>query len=289
MAGFSIVGTIDRWSLHVFVLLTVAISWPAWGGLAVYNLEPGINLGGVLWLLGGLGPPIAAVVVLGISEGSHAVRELLSRLVIWRVERRWYAVVVLLPGAVVGAALIIDTLLYDISTPLPSFDLLLLFIGSIVANMFIGGGLEEIGWRGFVLPRLQAEYSALTASLLVGVVWVAWHAPLFVVPGAIQSELPPLPFLVQGLALAVVFTWLYNSTRGSLLLVVLLHGTVNAWLTSVWYLRSGVSVSTLWVFAGLMGVIAASLVVVYGSEQLSNLSRQTVTARRSDKLEFRER
>ena len=274
MAGSSVGRIVERWSLHVFILLTVMISWPTWGVLAVYDLEPGLNLAGGLWLLGGLGPPIAAVVVVALSEGISAVRQLLARLVMWRVERRWYAVAILLPGTVVIAALIIDGLWYDVSTPLPSFGLLPLFIGSIVANMLIGGGLEEIGWRGFALPRLQIEYSALTASLLLGVVWIAWHAPLFVVPGAIQAELSPLPFLIQGIALAVVFTWLYNSTRGSLVLVVLLHGTVNAWLTSVWFLRGGVSSTTLWMFAGLLGVIAICLVVVYGSEHLSRHHRQ---------------
>ena len=273
-ADSSVGRTIQRRPLPVFVLLTVAVSWPAWGVLAVSDLEPGGALGGGLWLLGGLGPPIAAVVVLGLSEGSRGVRRLLGRLTKWRVQGRWYAVAVLLPGAVVGTAVLIDALRYDVSTPFPSFDLLPLFVASVVANMLIGGGLEEIGWRGFALPRLQAEYSALTASLLLGVVWIAWHAPLFVVPGAIQSELRPLPFLIQGLGLAVVFTWLYNSTRGSLLLVVVLHGTVNAWLTSVWFLRGSVSSTTLWVFAGLLSVIAGTLVFVYGSEHLSHHHRQ---------------
>jgi predicted ferric reductase len=118
-------------------------------------------------------------------------------------------------------------------------------------------------------------------------VWIAWHAPLFVVPGAIQTELNPLPFLVQGLALAVVFTWLYNSTRGSLVLVVLFHGTVNAWLTSVWFLRGGVSSTTLWLFAGLLGVIAVCLVVVYGRENLSHRHRQVAVTRGSDTPEHR--
>jgi membrane protease YdiL (CAAX protease family) len=288
MVGSSVVQTVERWPLQVFVLMTVAISWPAWGVLAVYDLQPGLNLAGILWLLGGLGPPIAAIVVVGLSEGIRAVQQLLGRLVTWRVEGRWYAVAVLLPGAVVAAALIIDALLYDVLTPLPSFGLLPLFIGSIAANMLLGGGLEEIGWRGFALPRLQAEYSALTASLLLGIVWIAWHAPLFVVPGAIQAELRPLPFLIQGLALAVVFTWLYNSTRGSLLLVVLLHGTVNAWLTSVWFLRGGVSSTTLWVFAGLLAVIAICLVVVYGREHLSRHHRQVSVTSGSETPEHRD-
>lgn len=265
---------ISRHPLLSFVLLTVAISWPAWGALAAFDLVPGIDVGGVLWLVGGLGPPIAAVVVVWTTEGPSAARRLLGRLTRWRVRGRWYAVALLLPGLVVGAALVIDAGVFDVSTPLPTLELLPLFVGSILANMLIGGGLEEIGWRGFALPRLQASYSALTASLAIGVVWVAWHAPLFVVPGAIQAELAPLPFLVQGIALAVLFTWLYNSTRGSLLLVVLLHGAVNAWLTSVWYLRGSVEPTTLWVFAGLLGVAATIVVVVYGPAQLARRHRQ---------------
>jgi len=265
---------IERRPLQSFVLLAILVSWPAWGMLAVYGLVPGLNLAGVLWLLGGLGPPISAVIVLGAAEGGHAVWRLLDRLMLWRVERRWYIVAVLLPGVVVGVALFIDAIVFDVPTPVPSLDLVPLFVGSILANMVIGGGLEEIGWRGFALPRLQAEYSALTASLMIGVVWVGWHAPLFVVPGAIQAELAFLPFFVQGIALSVLFTWLYNSTRGSLLLVVLLHGAVNAWLTSVWFLRGDVNSTTLWVFAGLVGVTAVCVVVMYGGEHLSRHRRQ---------------
>ncbi|MHB9286012.1 CPBP family intramembrane glutamic endopeptidase [Halobacteriales archaeon Cl-PHB] len=244
----------------------------------MYDLAPGLNLAGVLWLLGGLGPPISAVVVLGVSEGPRAARQLLARVTFWRVERRWYVVAVLLPGVVVGVTLLVDALWFGVTTPQPSLDLLPLFVGSILANMVIGGGLEEIGWRGFALPRLQAEYSALTASLLLGVVWIGWHAPLFVVPGAVQTTLDPLPFLVQGIALAVLFTWLYNSTRGSLLLAVLFHGTVNAWLTSVWFLRGEVDSTTLWVFAGLLGVTAVSVLVFYGGKHLSRHRRQVAEA-----------
>lgn len=264
-----------------FGLLTVGISWPAWGLLAAYDLAPGLNLAGLLWLVGGLGPPIAAMVVVAVTDGPQAVRELLSRLVRWRVGPRWFAVALFLPGAVVGVALLIDAIVFDIPTSRPSLELLPLFLGSIVANMIIGGGLEEIGWRGFVLPRLQASHSALTSSLLVGVVWVGWHAPLFVVPGVIQTDLGPLPFLLQGLALAVLFTWLYNSTNGSLLLVVVFHGAVNAWLTSVWFLRGSVNSTTLWVFAGLLGLVAVSVLAVYGPQQLSRRPRQVSVTDRS--------
>ena len=265
-----------RRSLLAFVLLTFLISWTAWGVLSMIGTEPGINLGGVLWLLGGLGPPIAAVIVTRMTDGSQSTRQLLRRLLRWRVGWRWYGVAVLLPGLVVIGTIIIDAQIRRITTPLPSPEFVLLFVGLIVASAIIGGGLEEIGWRGFALPRLQASLDAFTASLAIGVVWMIWHAPLFIVPGAVQSDLPVLPFVVQGIALAVVFTWLYNSTRGSLLLAVLLHGSFNAWLSTVWLLRDDIDPLTLWIMAILVCMIAIGVVVVYGPEHLSRNERQVI-------------
>lgn len=243
--------------------------------IAVLDREPGFNVAGGLWLLGGLGPPIAAVVITGLTDGSSGVRQLLGRLVAWRVRLRWYGVALLMPGIVIGLGVAFDALVLDVQTPMPTARQLLLFVGVLAYTAIIGGGLEEIGWRGFALPRLQASFSALTASLVIGVVWMIWHAPLFLVSGAIQTELPLIPYVVQGIALAVLFTWLYNSTRGSILLVVLFHGAFNAWLSSVWLLRDGVNPTTLWLIAGMFGVLAIVVVLVNGGENLSRRHRQT--------------
>ena len=205
-----------RRSLVGFVLLSFLISWIAWGILAMRGTEPGINLGGVLWLLGGLGPPIGALIFVQ-REGDQSIRELLARLLQWRVGWRWYGVALLFPGTVVITALLFDSQVRGVTTPSPDPEIVLLFLGLLILSSIIGGGLEEIGWRGFMLPRVQASFDALTASLIVGVIWMVWHVPLFVVPGAVQTDFPVLPFVVQGIALAVVFTWVYNSTRGSVL------------------------------------------------------------------------
>ena len=262
-----------RRSLVGFVLLSFLISWIAWGLLAILGTEPGINLGGVLWLLGGLGPPIAAVVLVQREEG-QSIRELVARLLQWRVGWRWYGVALLFPGAVVITTLILDSRVRGLPTPIPDPEFVLLFIGLLIASSIIGGGLEEIGWRGFMLPRIQASFDALTASIVVGVIWMVWHAPLFVVPGAVQTDFPVLPFVVQGVALAVVFTWLYNSTHGSVLLAIILHGSFNAWLSTVWLLREDMDPITIWVMAVLVCVVALGVVVVYGTAHLSQLDRQ---------------
>src|SRR5215211_4092979 len=103
---------------------------------------------------------------------------------------------------------------------------------TLVFFIFPGSALgEEIGWRGYALPRLQYRRSALSASLILGVIWAFYHLPLFFTGQAFRSPSLLVPFVVSGLALSVILTWVYNSTGGSLLLVVLLHATANLPLT----------------------------------------------------------
>ncbi|ADD07604.1 Abi/CAAX domain protein (plasmid) [Natrialba magadii ATCC 43099] len=270
--------TATRRSLLAFVLLTFLISWTPWGILVVLGMAPGEELtfdpAFVLFAIGGLGPPIAAVVVTQFTEGGQSTRQLLRRLLRWRVGSRWYGVAVLLPGVFVISAILLDWLILGVTTPLPTPDLALLFVGMVIVNSMFAG-LEEIGWRGFALPRLQSSLDALTASLVIGVVWLIWHAPLMILPGAVQTDLPALPYAIQTIALAVLFTWLYNSTRGSLLLVVLLHGSFNAWIGSILLLRDDIDPFTYWVIALVVCVITIGVIAVYGTEHLSRIERQT--------------
>ena len=87
---------------------------------------------------------------------------------------------------------------------------------------------EEFGWRGYALPRLQARFGALAASLLVGVAWAAWHTPLFFDPTSSYAQLPPMVFVARMVGLAVLFTWLVNRTGRSLLFPLLAHTVINA-------------------------------------------------------------
>jgi membrane protease YdiL (CAAX protease family) len=85
---------------------------------------------------------------------------------------------------------------------------------------------EEMGWRGYVLPRLQARYNALAASLILGVIWGFWHLPRFLGTG-LSAHRSLAWFVVAHMALAILYTWVYNGTHGSLLLVTLLHASGN--------------------------------------------------------------
>ena len=106
-----------------------------------------------------------------------------------------------------------------------------------VRILFLGGPLgEEIGWRGFALPRLQQRHTALTSSVLLGLIWGLWHIPLYFVPGTGQHEIlrsgNDAAFSIGGfvtwtIGLSVLFTWLFNSLRGSLLVVIAFHTAVD--------------------------------------------------------------
>jgi hypothetical protein len=102
--------------------------------------------------------------------------------------------------------------------------------------LLLGGPLEEeLGWRGFALPRLQARRSAFSASVLLGAIWGIWHIPLYYVSGTGQHETAGAAgtafaigaFVVWTIGLSILFTWLFNQTRGSLIVVMLFHAAVN--------------------------------------------------------------
>lgn len=144
-----------------------------------------------------------------------------------------------------------------------------LFAGGVVL-----GGLEEVGWRGYLLPGLQDRWSALTASLAVGVVWAVWHAPLFLMSGTTQASTAFGWFMLQALGLSVVFTWLFNATGGSMLLAVLVHGALNAWYSAAVQWLAPDTVGTFMPYAALLTAIVAGLLVWrYGPAQLARQGR----------------
>jgi membrane protease YdiL (CAAX protease family) len=99
----------------------------------------------------------------------------------------------------------------------------------MVSVFVLLGAVEEFGWRAYALPRLQQRLGALRASLLLGVLSACWHAPQWFIPQAGQSGFPFPTFVVWVVALSILFTWIYNATHGSLLLVILTHAATNAY------------------------------------------------------------
>jgi membrane protease YdiL (CAAX protease family) len=137
--------------------------------------------------------------------------------------------------------------------------------------LFLIGGLvngEEIGWRGFALSRLQAKHSALTASLILGLLWALFHLPLFFTRGDSFASTPPLSFLIRMLGAAILFTWLSNNTGGSLLLAYLMHAASNFWPRVLPMVA--IVAPFAWLGDGVTIMAVGLVVLLYGPTHLSH-------------------
>lgn len=182
-----------------------------------------------------VGPALAAILMTGLLEGKAGVSRLLRRVIQWREGVAWYAFILLaIPAFFLLGVLLMPGALASFQGVTPRF--LIAYPINFIVIFFFGGPLgEEIGWRGFALPRLQSRYGALKASLLLGVLWTFWHLPDFLTSaqhGGPQAGLRPfyanLPiFLVMVTAIAILFTWIYNHTHGSLFMAILAHASIN--------------------------------------------------------------
>ena len=215
--------------LVAFFVLTYAISWSLNGFVILVGMEPSWTR----WILSGFltasGPAIAAVVVVYVSEDD--LREWASGIVDWRVHPKWYVAAIGIPAAVaLASAAVVDLLGGPVDFGTFSPHLLTLAFG-IVLGTFIGGGQEEIGWRGFAQPELQQRYGGLLAAIVIGVLWGLWHLPLFIDPTAPHSQWPlasQAVYFVGITGFSVLLAWVYNGSGGSILLVMVMHGSENA-------------------------------------------------------------
>jgi membrane protease YdiL (CAAX protease family) len=184
----------------------------------------------------GLGPLVAAVAASSYEGGPAAGRALLGQLARWRAPLRWYVTAVLGPVMVAGGAFGMWMATGGSAPPaeaLAQWTLLPVFF--LYIFVFGGGVGEELGWRGYALPRLQARYGALVASVLIGLLWAGWHIPAWFIPGSGQDAISFPTFVVSTTAAAIVLTWVYNSTDGGLPLVIITHTVFNLCSTGPWF------------------------------------------------------
>jgi len=218
-------------SLLRFFLFTYAVTWACF--ITVVKLShvpaptvPALALiRGFLLLLGTFSPSLIALTMTARDEGRPGVRSLLRRMLQWRVSTRWYLfAIVYLPAIKLSVAVV-----YRIMTgswPRFGAEPWYIIVVAIAISTPVQAG-EEVGWRGYALPRLAGRFGFARAGLLLGVIWSAWHLPIFFLPGADKYGQSFPVWTLQVVALSVAITWLYAQTRGSLLLTMLMHSAVN--------------------------------------------------------------
>ena len=209
-----------RWPLATYFVLAYGICAAAFFSTYFVPLQPFSPV----WIIGVSGPAIAGVIMAAVVGGWPEVKHLLSGYTRWRFNWKWY-----LAAASLGLLPLVVALVYIALGNPPSGlkpGVMLWTYPILLLQTLIAGPLaEETGWRGFALPRMESRWGALNASLALGVLWTFWHVPQYLTGGAGMIPFPI--FLPLTIALSILFAWVYNNTRGSLVATTLMHFSFN--------------------------------------------------------------
>ncbi len=265
--------------LLTYFALTIAISW---GGILVTvgldglsgTSEPLEARMPFVYLAMLAGPSVAAILVTGLVGGGAGVRELLSRLLRWRAEVRWYVVALLTAPLSLAATLLAlapfsEGHLPSIITTSDTASLLLLGLGvGLVVGIF-----EELGWTGFAVPASRTRHGVLTTGLIVGVAWGAWHFLVMIWGGGMPSGILGLAILTAQLfawlpAFRIIMTWVHDRTE-SLPVAMIMHASLTA---SVLILQPAVTGAPLLTFllawGALLWLVVAVIAMADGRQRL---------------------
>ena len=217
-----------------------------------------------------VGPTLSAYIMTALTEGKAGMLRLLRRYILWRVPLRWYLVVL------IGIPVLL--LLSDFAIPgaiavfpAPTAAFVLTSLVSYIVTFILGGPLgEEPGWRGFALPRLQQCSGPLKGTLVLGVLWGCWHLPLYLIPGYngagtgfVGISIPFVEFVIGTVGIAVIFTWVFNNTRGSLLLAMLLHTSLDTDVYSKFF--PSLPATQLAIVMPYVFFVGAALLIIVGT------------------------
>ena len=269
-------GLLARHPLTSFFVMAYAFTWIVWSpwvlgqdGASLLPIKISQAASGYLNATAILaGPTLAAFIMTATTEGREGVRRLLGRIVLWRVGIRWYLF------ALLGVPLImlVGTIVYSGYLPKlgalggPSY--LLSYLGTFALVIVLGGPLfEEIGWRGFALPRMERLHGLLLASLILGVLWSLWHLPEFLVPswyatsgdgGLVGITL----FTLTAVTFTIPITWVFNNTRASVLLAILVHASIDTFSLTLGAIFPAKALASAFPLMIGFGVVAVVLIVL---------------------------
>ncbi len=274
MSSFRLKPQIEKRPLLYFFLLTFLISWVGWGFQLAYALRWIAFRSTFFTLLGGLGPAIAAILLTVVLSGFKGLGRLLGGFLRGGARWFWFLLALALQPLITLVALGFERVFsmetYDFAAFPGALTFLLFFAAMLVANLW-----EEIGWRGFALPRLQKRFSPLGASLILGFFVSLWHLPLLLNPTEEMAVIPIWAELPFSMALSVLYTWLYNKTNGNLTVVTLSHAMTNALALVMMLEHPNITSHTLVNIA--VTILVAAIVAARQMTSKTNMKKVTQT------------
>jgi CAAX protease family protein len=261
--------TQTRKELAQFFIITFAFSWLIWlPGILIPNFP---LPGKALEILGALGPAVAALYLTWRAKGGAGLKRIVASSFGSRCKWSFLLWSSLMLLGLHGASRLIYSLF---ASNLPTSEMLaspVSLMPLFIIMFLLGGGLdEEIGWRGYALDRLQGRYNALVASLILGVIWIVWHLPVFFLPGTNQSLIPFWLFTLTVLPLGVMMTWVYNSTNKSIFAAAFFHtiGNLSHELFRIMPTESSPTLTGFAILTVLYYLAAIAITLVFGAKTL---------------------
>ncbi len=250
-----------------FFVLAFAISWLLWlpQVLDSSDLVQFPEFVGILGMFAPFGPFVAALWLTGRQGGLEGVKRLLRRGWSLDFDKRWLLPTIFLMPVVGLITVAVMTLMghpiqWEFAAPwqtlVPTFFVILL----------LNALPEEYGWRGYALGLMLSRRSALTASLVLGLLWGLWHLPLHFIEGTVQSAIPVYQFVLQQMVLAVLYTWLFNNTRGAVSVAILFHTVGNIMGAAIPYWTTDLG---RWIGLAVLVAPTAVILLIWGPQYLS--------------------
>ena len=230
--------------IYLFLALTIAWSWTFWL-IGLHHISDGLNQESfgkflTLFFFGVYGPTASSLIVTFLFDGVAGLKRLISKIFIWKTSFKNYVYIIILPIAFV----LIGIGLYQwFFGPIGAFDAMAVMAipGTLWAGLYAGPLGEELGWRGFLLPELTKKYSNLISAVIIGTIWFCWHIPLFWAPfgtlvsGAPITFLPVVTYWLIITCLSIIITWLSIRSKGSVLVAILFHLSINAGIALLFF------------------------------------------------------
>jgi CAAX protease family protein len=242
-----------KYPLTSFFTLALGVTWLAF--IPYYYSTDSIP-----WFT--FGPMVAGFTMAAVTGGLKQVKSLVAATFRWKVNPIWYVAAIGLPFAMQYFSVLLNPLFGSAAPAWGNIPPVMEIIPMVAILLVFSGPVgEEIGWRGFALPRLLEKYSALAASLILGSVWAIWHLPLILVDD-FTAHGAFMPVIA-----AILFTWISQNAKGSVLLAILMHASHQ---NSVRYLgkvfTDGDHVQQQWLGVGIWIVMIAAILLAYGTK-----------------------
>ncbi len=232
--------TMRKYPLVSFFVLAYAVSWGLWLPVLLFQLPTSNDTTHTpaIFILPGivLGVTGVAFLMTAVTQGKAGVLRLLHRYIMWRANWVWYTVAIL---GIPLTEILIGFVVPGGQDALHAFypAALLLYPAAYFSHFYFGPLFEEAGWRGFALPRLQHQRGPFMGTLILGFLWGLWHLPVYLQADFQQGFISGVQifgtFVLLTMAMAFIFTWVFNNTKGSLLFCILLHGSIDGTVTFI--------------------------------------------------------